>query len=137
MPRDGAGCHEMGPHPAKAGCHAMGAAGCHAMGPAGCPELGPAGAAGYDVVLGRRSAEMPTRRTTRKPPGARRVATATYRELFEANPHPMWVYDLETLAFLAVNDAAIRHYGYSRAGFLSMRITDIRPDEELPKLPAV
>jgi PAS domain S-box-containing protein len=49
----------------------------------------------------------------------------------------MWVYDIETLAFVAVNDAAIRHYGYSRAEFLSMRITDIRPDEELPKLLAV
>ena len=37
-----------------------------------------------------------------------------YRLLFEANPLPMWVYDLETLRFLAVNDAAVSHYGYRR-----------------------
>ncbi len=36
-----------------------------------------------------------------------------YRQMFQANPHPMWLYDLETLRFLAVNDAATAHYGYS------------------------
>jgi len=59
---------------------------------------------------------------------------ARYRELFEANPHPMWVYDLETLAFLAVNDSAINRYGYSRAEFLGMTIKDIRPSDEVPRL---
>src|SRR5207253_7886121 len=43
-----------------------------------------------------------------------------YRLLFESNPHPIWVYDLETLAFLAVNRAAILNYGYSREEFLAM-----------------
>ncbi len=57
-----------------------------------------------------------------------------YRQLFESNPHPMWVYDLETLAFLAVNDAAINHYGYSKTEFLGMTIRDIRPPEDIPKL---
>ncbi len=57
-----------------------------------------------------------------------------YRLLFESNPHPMWVYDLETLSFLAVNDAAIHHYGYSRDEFLSMTIKDIRPSEDVPAL---
>lgn len=57
-----------------------------------------------------------------------------YRLLFESNPHPMWVYDQETLAFLAVNAAAIRHYGYSRDEFLRMTISDIRPAEEVPRL---
>ena len=57
-----------------------------------------------------------------------------YRVLFEANPHPMWVHDLETLRFLAVNDAAIRHYGFSRPEFLAMTIADIRPPEEIPRL---
>ena len=51
--------------------------------------------------------------------------------LFEASPLPMWVYDAETLAFLAVNDAAIRHYGYSRDEFLAMTIRDIRPPEDV------
>jgi PAS domain S-box-containing protein len=57
-----------------------------------------------------------------------------YRQLFEVNPQPMWVYDLETLRFLAVNDAAIRKYGYSEAEFLAMTIADIRPSEDLPRL---
>jgi PAS domain S-box-containing protein len=57
-----------------------------------------------------------------------------YRLLFEANPHPMWVIDLETLAFLAVNEAAVRHYGYTREEFLSMTLKDIRPPEDIPEL---
>jgi PAS domain S-box-containing protein len=57
-----------------------------------------------------------------------------YRQLFESNPHPMWVYDLETLAFLAVNNAAVSHYGYAREEFLGMTIRDIRPAEDIPAL---
>lgn len=52
-----------------------------------------------------------------------------YRYLFENNPHPMWVYDLDDLAFLAVNNAAIEHYGYSREEFLGMTIKDIHPSD--------
>ncbi len=55
-----------------------------------------------------------------------------YRTLFESNPHPMWLYDVESLAFLAVNDAAVHHYGYSREEFLAMTIQDIRPPEDVP-----
>ena len=62
------------------------------------------------------------------------ASEANYRQLFEANPHPMWVYDLETLAFLAVNHAAEKHYGYSREEFLNMTIKDIRPPEDVPRL---
>ena len=54
--------------------------------------------------------------------------------LFDASPTPMWVYDAESLAFLAVNDAAVRHYGYSREEFLAMTIKDIRPPEDVPQL---
>ncbi|MBI3169334.1 MAG: GAF domain-containing protein [Chloroflexi bacterium] len=57
-----------------------------------------------------------------------------YRMLFESNPHPMWVYDIETLQFLAVNKAAITHYGYSHRQFLSMTLKDIRPPEDIPLL---
>ena len=57
-----------------------------------------------------------------------------YRELFRANPHPMWVYDLETLAFLAVNGAAVDYYGYSESEFLAMTIADIRPEEDTERL---
>ncbi|MBI3494207.1 MAG: PAS domain S-box protein [Acidobacteria bacterium] len=54
--------------------------------------------------------------------------------MFVGNPLPMWLYDLETLAFLEVNDAAVARYGYSRAEFLQMRITDIRPEEDIERL---
>jgi two-component system, cell cycle sensor histidine kinase and response regulator CckA len=59
---------------------------------------------------------------------------ASFRLMFERNPLAMWVYDLETLAFLEVNTAAIAHYGYSRTEFLTMRITDMRPQEDVPRL---
>jgi diguanylate cyclase (GGDEF)-like protein/PAS domain S-box-containing protein len=58
----------------------------------------------------------------------------SFSELFRAHPIPMWVYDLETLAFLAVNTAAVLHYGFSEAEFLTLTIADLRPPEELPKL---
>jgi PAS domain S-box-containing protein len=57
-----------------------------------------------------------------------------YRRLFEQNPQPMWVYDRETLQFLAVNDTAVAHYGYSREEFLAMTIADIREPEDVPAL---
>ena len=57
-----------------------------------------------------------------------------YRKLFELNPQPAWIYDRETLRFLAVNRAAINAYGYSREEFLSMTIRDIRPAREIPAL---
>jgi diguanylate cyclase (GGDEF)-like protein/PAS domain S-box-containing protein len=50
-----------------------------------------------------------------------------YRLLFEANPNPMWVYDVESLRFLAVNNAAVDEYGWSRAEFLAMTIQSLRP----------
>ncbi|HEY0349531.1 MAG TPA: PAS domain S-box protein [Pyrinomonadaceae bacterium] len=65
---------------------------------------------------------------------ALRESEQRYRLLFESNPLPMWVFDPETLAFLAVNDAAVSHYGYSRNEFLTMTIADIRPPEDLPAL---
>lgn len=65
---------------------------------------------------------------------ALRDSESRYRLLFENNPHPMWVYDLDTLAFLAVNEMAIRHYGYSRSEFLSLTIKDIRLPEDIPLL---
>lgn len=65
---------------------------------------------------------------------ALRKSEAQYRLLFEANPQAMWVYDLTTLRFLAVNNAAVRHYGYSRSEFLDMTIMDIRPPDEIKRL---
>ncbi|MGH9944411.1 MAG: PAS domain S-box protein [Pyrinomonadaceae bacterium] len=65
---------------------------------------------------------------------ALRGSEARYRLLFDSNPLPMWVYDLETLRFIAVNEAAIEHYGYSREEFLGMTLKDIRPPEDVPSL---
>jgi PAS domain S-box-containing protein len=61
---------------------------------------------------------------------ALRESEERYRLLFERNPHPMWVRDVATLRFLAVNEAAQRLYGYSRDEFLAMTIREIRPPEE-------
>jgi PAS domain S-box-containing protein len=60
-----------------------------------------------------------------------RDSAEEYRLLFDSNPHAMWVYDKDTLAFLAVNDAALRRYGYSRDEFLAMTVLEIRPPEEV------
>jgi len=59
-----------------------------------------------------------------------RSSEKQYRLLFQDNPNPMWVFDLESLAFLEVNEAAIKHYGYSREEFLAMTVADIRPLEK-------
>jgi two-component system, cell cycle sensor histidine kinase and response regulator CckA len=56
-----------------------------------------------------------------------------YRLLFEANPNPMWVYDTETLRFLAVNGAAVERYGYSSEEFASITLKEIRPEEDIPR----
>ncbi|PSB44128.1 histidine kinase [filamentous cyanobacterium Phorm 6] len=63
-----------------------------------------------------------------------RASEERYKLLFKHNPHPMWVYDLETLEFIAVNQAAIHHYGYTREEFLDMTVADIYPPQELPRL---
>jgi len=57
-----------------------------------------------------------------------------FQTIFENSSQPMWVYDLETMKFLAVNNAAVEHYGYTREEFLSMNIKEIRPPEEVPRL---
>ncbi len=54
-----------------------------------------------------------------------------YPLLFDQSPKPAYVFDLETLLFLDVNEAALRHYGYSRQEFLTMTADRIRPPEEL------
>jgi PAS domain S-box-containing protein len=65
---------------------------------------------------------------------ALRDSEERYRLLFESTPQPIWVYNEDTLAFVAVNEAATRIYGYDRHEFLSMTIEDIRPREDIPTL---
>lgn len=57
----------------------------------------------------------------------RQESEKQYRLLFENNPQPMWVFDRNTFSFLAVNEAALRHYGYSREEFLRMNVLDLQP----------
>jgi len=78
--------------------------------------------------------EAQNRRARRKAEGALLTSERQYRLLFYSNPMPMWVFDRETYKFLAVNKAAIDHYGFTRFEFLSMSIKDIRPPEELSRL---
>ncbi|MCL9808697.1 sensor histidine kinase [Flavobacterium luminosum] len=57
-----------------------------------------------------------------------------YQDFFYNNPNPMWIFDLDTLAFLEVNEEAIRQYGYSKEEFLSLTLKDITPEEEFSAL---
>ncbi|MCL4528569.1 MAG: PAS domain S-box protein, partial [Chloroflexi bacterium] len=75
--------------------------------------------------------KTPSKSASRKPEGNK---NKNFRLLFDNNPLPMWVYDLETLSFLDVNAAAVELYGYSRDEFLKLRITDIRPPEDVKRV---
>lgn len=57
-----------------------------------------------------------------------------YRNIFDSNPVPMYIFELSSGNFLKVNDAAVKKYGYSQEEFLSMNITKIRPASEISKL---
>lgn len=63
-----------------------------------------------------------------------KVSEEKYHSLFQHSPQPSWVYDLETLAFLNVNTAAIEKYGYSKDEFMGMTLADIRPECEMTNL---
>jgi PAS domain S-box-containing protein len=63
-----------------------------------------------------------------------RESEKRYMELFHLSPAPIWVYESDSMRFMDVNEAAVRHYGYSKEEFLSMTIREIRPEEEIPKL---
>jgi len=57
-----------------------------------------------------------------------------YHLLFNKNPLPMWVIDLDSQAFLAVNQAAVEQYGYSADEFASMTIRDLHAPEDIPSV---
>ena len=63
-----------------------------------------------------------------------RQSEVRYRNLFESNPLPMWVFDLESLRFVEVNDAAVHEYGWSQAEFQRLTLLDVRPEEDRPAL---
>jgi two-component system cell cycle sensor histidine kinase/response regulator CckA len=55
-----------------------------------------------------------------------------YRLLFDSNPTPIFTYDDTTLAFVSVNEAAIRYYGYAKEEFLQLSLRDLAPPQDLP-----
>jgi diguanylate cyclase (GGDEF)-like protein/PAS domain S-box-containing protein len=61
---------------------------------------------------------------------ALKIQEKSFRLLFESNPVPMWLHCPKTLRFLAVNEAAIAHYGYSGEAFLAMSLLDLVPQDE-------
>jgi two-component system cell cycle sensor histidine kinase/response regulator CckA len=65
---------------------------------------------------------------------ALRQSEANSLFLFAHNPLPMWVFEKESLQFLQVNDAALQRYGYERVRFLEMRVSDLHPPDEIPRL---
>jgi len=62
------------------------------------------------------------------------AAERAIQVVLSTSPVPMWIYDIETLRFLSVNGSAVDRYGYAEADFLGMRVTDIRPFEDLVRL---
>ena len=79
-----------------------------------------------DYIVDREAAEETLRESEQR-----------YRLLLQLSPRPLWVYDVETLRFLAVNDAALGRYGWSREEFLQMTIADLHDPAELPEVQAV
>ncbi len=66
-----------------------------------------------------------------------RASEDQYRLFFDENPHAMWVFEGETLRFLAVNQAATERYGYSREEFLQLTVKDLHPDGDWPGSDAI
>ena len=65
-----------------------------------------------------------------------RESQVKFEFLFSDTPLPLFLYDCETLQYIEVNQATIDKYGYTRDEFLRMKITDIRPAEDVPRLMA-
>jgi two-component system cell cycle sensor histidine kinase/response regulator CckA len=80
--------------------------------------------------------EAESRRARRRAEEEVVKSTERYRAMFAASPLPMWLFDVDSLAFLEVNDAAVVHYGYSREEFLGLTLAEIRPSDDIATLRA-
>jgi two-component system cell cycle sensor histidine kinase/response regulator CckA len=80
------------------------------------------------------AAERDARAAAEKGQADLQDSEARYRVMFDNSPLPKWMYDLETFRFLAVNEAAIRDYGYSREEFLAMTVEDLRAPGDDPEV---
>jgi PAS domain S-box-containing protein len=82
-------------------------------------------------AIERELREKAGRAAKRRAEDRARESEDQYRLLFETCPLPMWVFDVTSLAFLEVNEAAIEHYGYRRDEFARMTLADLRPAGEV------
>jgi PAS domain S-box-containing protein len=57
-----------------------------------------------------------------------------YMFLFNHSPLPTWLFDIDTLEILMVNEAACSIYGYTEEEYSTMNLRDIRPEEDIPYL---
>jgi len=85
-------------------------------------------------AIERELREAETRAARRRAEDELRASAVRYRQLFDSSPLPMWVYDIDTLRFLMVNDAALLRYGYTRDEFSRLTLADIRPPEDHEQL---
>jgi CheY-like chemotaxis protein len=81
------------------------------------------------TAIERAMREIRERRARQELQRELRESGKKYQRLFQSHPYPTWVYDVETLRFLEVNDAAVARYGFSREEFLAMTINDILPEK--------
>lgn len=91
----------------------------------------------YRNIKAARQARAELQRTKMKGEKVERQLVSVeqdYKNIFEKNPMPMWIFDLESLRFLTVNHAAIEHYGYTQDEFLAMTIQNLRNREESERL---
>ena len=91
-------------------------------------------ASGTAYVIGFATDDTDRLRAEHHAKKAQTIAETSHREhklRFEQTPLPVWIYDLETLAFLDVNEATLEHYGYTREEAMLMTVMDIHPPETL------
>ena len=101
--------------------------------PTGLRETDEVAAALQIAEINRRQSAAQESRTR----GALLASQQDFAYLFDHSPLPQWIYHPETLRFLAVNQAAVASYGYSRAEFAGMRMADLLPSEVLDRLQAL
>ena len=86
----------------------------------------------WAVIVRQRSIVAELKQRLASTDNALLVSQRREQLLFSANPHPMWIYDRQTLRFLDVNEAAVRDYGYAREEFLQKSVLEIRPADDAP-----
>jgi PAS domain-containing protein len=96
-------------------------------------------AAGAALLLAAAAAVAVVRRRRRRHrplPSPPTTAARLFRLLFDSLPAPAWAFDEDSLRFVAVNDAVLRRFGYSRDALLRLGVRDVCPDDDADRLAA-